>query len=332
MKLIIVIYMMITILQADKLLITTDEWYPYVSTSNDSNKGVLGSIVSEILKRSNIDFEIAYIDYDEGYEGVLKGKYNATFPYLMTSDRKSEVLYSDPIFSVENVLFFNKDKFDISSNDFSTVYTKRLGIVKGYAYKNIDIEKFDNKILIDNELAAFDMLDKGDIDVLPSNKIVGIHIIKKYFNDFYSNMGYIKDEKFISKDFLYMIFTKTDGNAVVIKKFNKYLKKIKKNGIYQKIILDNKKLLNTNLADVISLVNNIESFPMVVASDKIGEKEKYIIPRGTKAVVLEWSKHFKQKGNLKVYNEMFKKTKVKIVNGPLKGKVVYIENMYIEID
>ncbi len=29
---------------------------------------------------------------------------------------------------------------------------------------------------------------------------------------------------------------------------------------------------------------------------------------------------------------MFKKTKVKIIDGPLRGQVLYVDNMYIEID
>lgn len=313
-------------LNASTFKVTTDEWYPY--TSKEHN-GFIEQIVTEVLDVSNIKYTIDYTNFEQGYKDTLNNTYDGTFPYFVTKDREKSVLYSDPLFEAENVLFYNKDRF---KNDVKNIYTYRIGLVKGYAYKNIDINKFKNIVYLDNDLVGFDMLYKGKIDLLPSNKLVAIHIIKKYFNDFYSNMDYLKDERFISKDFLYLIYNKNEENKGVLKTFNASLKKLKKSGKYKQIILENRQLINAKLSNVIKLVNNTESFPMVVATDSPNAKEKYMIPRGTKAIVLEWSKHFKEKGSLKIYDEMFKKTKVRIVNGPLKGKILYVENMYIEIE
>lgn len=323
-KYLLILYIFLNSLNASTLKLTTNDWFPYTSSSK---KGFINEIITEVFKINNIKYNIKYQNFKEGYIGTLNHNYDATFPYFKTNKRQKEVIYSNPIYKVDNVLFFNKNNvFPLEKN----IYNHTIGLVKGYAYKNINKKKFHKIIYIDNELEAFELLNKGEIDLLPANKLVGIHIIKNYFNDFYTNIDFIKDKKFISSDFLYIIFNKT--NIKALNDFNKGLEKIKSNGKYKEIILKNNNIINTNLSNVINLVNNTESFPMVIATEKINDKEKYIIPRGTKAVVLEWSKHFKQKGNLKIYNEMFKKTKVKIVNGPLKGKILYVENMYIEID
>jgi len=239
------------------------------------------------------------------------------------------MLYSDAIYEVENVLFFNKTNFHYPADN---MYKAKIGLVKGYAYKNINKEKFTNQVYINNEIDAFDMLNRGQIDLLPSNKLVGIYIVKKYFNDFYSNIDFIKDKQFISSDLMYILFNKTPANQKMLKMFNEGLKAIKLNGQYKKIILQNSDVLNTDLSNYVNLVNNTESFPMVVATEEKNSKEKYMIPRGTKAIVLEWSPHFREKSDLKIYDEMFKTTKVKILNGPLRGKILYVENMYIEIN
>ena len=315
-----------TQLNGDILKLTTDEWYPYTSKNNN---GFIENIITKTLENSKIKYEIDYNNFDVGFNSSIQKSYNGTFPYFFTKERGEKFYYSLPIFEVENVLFYNKEKFN---NDIQNINKYKIGIVKGYAYKNIDINKFNNVIYLDNEIMGFDMLDKGEIDLLPSNKLVGIHIIKKYFNDFYTNIDYLKN-KYITTDTLHLILNKNDkNNKNYMDLFNKSLKELKKNGDYKRILLNNRKLIKTNLANVIRLVNNTESFPMVVATETPDSKEKYMIPRGTKAIVLEWSKHFKEKGILKIYNEMFNKTKIMIVNGPLRGKTLYVENMYIEIE
>lgn len=321
----ILLSLFINLYGSDYIKLTTNEWNPYILGKEE---GFIEEILKETFSLSNQEVKIYYNSFDEGYNDTLNGVYDGTFPYFFTKEREKSFLYSDPLFEVENVLFYNKRNLD-SLND---IFSRKIGLVKGYAYNNIDLNRFADKKYFDNELTAFDMLNSGKIDLLPANKLVGIHIIKKYFNDFYSNIDFIKDAKVTSKDFFYLILANNTKNKNIIKVFNKSLRKLKQSGKFKEILLNNQEQINENLSDVVKLVNNTESFPMVVASDESNSNLKYIIPRGTKAVVIEWSKHFIEKGSIKVYDEMFKKTKVRIVNGPLKGKVLYIENMYIEID
>lgn len=325
-KILVFISLFFTItLFANNVKITTDEWYPY--TTKDKN-GIIDQIIVETLNNADIKFVIQYHSFDNGYKSILKKQYDAIYPYFYTKDRAKDMLYSKSLFDVENVLFYNKEKFN---NDLKNIYNHKIGFVRGYAYKNIDMKKFTNITYLDNELIAFDMLNKGELDLLPSNKLVGIHFIKKYFNDFYTNIDYIRNKQFITTDSLHFLLAKNNENQKLLKRFNSSLEELRIKGKYKEIILKNNQLVNARLSNDIKLVNNTDSFPVVVATDSLASKEHYMLPRGTKAIVLEWSKHFKEKGNLKIYDEMFKKTKVRIINGPLKGKVLYVENMYIEI-
>lgn len=326
LKVSLVSFLSFICLSANTISLTTDEWYPYISKNNN---GFIEEIVRVTLDNIKIKYEIKYNTFDKGYKKTLLNEYDGTFPYFMSNEKLNEFYYSDSLVEVENVLFYNKKNFN---NDIKNIYKYKIGYVKGYKYKNINMDKYENVVYINNEIVAFDMLHNGEIDLLPGNKLVGIHIIKKYFNDFYTNVDFLKDRNFVSTDSMHLILKKNKQNKKFMDKFNESLQKIKKNGKYKIILLNNRSLINASLASVVKLVNNIEAFPMVVATDTINSKKKYMIPRGTKAIVVEWSKHFKEKGNIKVYDEMFKKTKVKIVNGPLKGRILYVENMYIEIN
>lgn len=312
--------------KAQTITITTDEWFPYTSKQQD---GFLDQLLKEILTHQNVTYTIKYNSFENGYLSTINNKYNATYPYFLTENREKEMLYSEPLFEVKNVLFYNKENF---KEDIKGIYNKKIGFVRGYAYNNINIKKFKNPVYIENELVAFDKLNNGEIDLLPGNQLVGTHIIKRFFNDFYSNIDVITHEDYISEDSLYFIMPKSAENEKFLQSFNASLKYLKQSGKYKELLLKNSNLINTNLSSVVTLVNNTETFPMVVATDSLDSKQRYIIPRGTKAIVIQWSKHFKEKGLIKVYDEMFKKTKVKIVNGPLKGRILYVENMYIEIE
>ena len=292
------------------------------------NKGIVSEIVNVVLdkQKHKLDFN----SFHDGYIATNKNDYIATFPYFKTQQREKEMLYSDELLKVKNVIFYNKNKFNESNMD--NLYASTIGIVKGYEYKNIDINKFKNIKSFESELIAFEMLNKGLIELLPSNKLTGIHIIKKYYNDFYSSIDIIKDEKYISVDTMHLIVKKNTQNKKFINEFNNSLKEIKKNGKYHKILLENKQYLEPYLSDFVRLVNNTEAFPMVTATLKRDSVKKFMIPRGTKAIVLQWSKHFIKEGNIKIFDEMFKKTKVKIINGPLKGKILFVDNMFIEIE
>ncbi len=324
---ILILIFSFTLANAVELKITTDNWFPYTSEVMD-NKGIVTEIVHVVLNKQK--YELDFNSFHDGYFATKNNKYIATFPYFKTKQREKEMLYSDELLKVKNVIFYNKNKFN--ENNINNIYGYTIGIVKGYEYKNIDISKFKNIKSFESELIAFEMLNKGLIELLPSNKLTGIHIIKKYYNDFYSSIDIIKNKKYISVDTMHLIVKKNTQNQKFIKKFNNSLKEIKRNGKYHKVLLLNRKYLEPNISNFVKLVNNTEAFPMVTATLKRDSVKKFMIPRGTKAIVLQWSKHFIKEGNIKIFDEMFKKTKVKIINGPLKGKILFVDNMFIEIE
>ncbi len=325
----ILFFFIVSCSYASELKITTGDWYPY-TTPKIKNNGLISNIVTEIFKEMQKPVQINFEPFEKGYKATLDGKYDLTFPYFKDEERMKDMLYSDSLIDVENVLFYNKEHFD--EKNTKGIYDTSIGIVKGYSYKNIDIENFKNLTIFHSEIEAFYALQQAKINLIPSNKLVGMHIVKRYFHDYYSNIDYIKNPDFISLDTMHLLIKKSQKNQKTMQEINKALKNIKQNGKYTEIILNNREIIEANFSDVIKLVNNTETFPMVVASKSLDSKEKFIIPRGTKAVVLKWSEHFLKPANIKIYDEMFKKTKVKIIDGPLRGQVLYVDNMYIEID
>jgi len=62
----------------------------------------------------------------------------------------------------------------------------------------------------------------------------------------------------------------------------------------------------------------------------VGKNHKeYLIPNNTKAEVIQWSKRYTTPGEVFATIDIWKESKVKILNGPLKGKILLVPHIYI---
>ena len=62
----------------------------------------------------------------------------------------------------------------------------------------------------------------------------------------------------------------------------------------------------------------------------LGKNSKeYLIPNNTKAEVIQWNKRYFQSGEVFATTDMWVESKVRILNGPLKGKILLVPHLYI---
>ncbi len=311
------------------LELVTGEWPPY-TTSRIEGNGLITELVRAALQDMGYDPTFSFSPFFIAYELARKGTVTAAFPFFKNEERQKEMYFSDPLYEVTNVIFYNKNLNPNFNNikNISELKNYMVGFVRSYSYSNVIKKAAVNSIEVKTEVTAFKLLMEGEIDLLPASKAVGRAIVDRHFGMIKHYLGIIPSLEY--KETVHLIATKNKSSSRnFINRFNKSLQTIKEAGIYQEII--DMTLSGAAVSPLVRL-QNPGSFPMIIARENPNEDEIYIIPRGTRAVVLEWSPHFLLKGDTKMYDEMFKKSKVRIVEGPLKGKVLYVENMYIEIE
>ncbi len=309
--------------------VVTGEWPPY-SSEKESGYGLATKIVRAVLNDMGYEPQLSFLPFYLGYDLVKKGKIKATYPYFRNDVRLKAMYYSEPLIEVENVVFYIKEKLPNAEliNNPRQLDKYKIGFVKGYSYFEEARTGWKNTVEFKTELTAFKMLLNGKIDFLPATKEVGQAILRMHFNDVQHKFGYLPG--ITSKQHVYLIVSKQNpGNKAFINQFNASLKRIKTEGIYDQI-LDTHDLENGGTRLV--RLNGLDSFPMIRARENRDDDDAYILPRGTRAIVLQWSERFLKKGKFKMYDEMFNLTRVRIIEGPLKGKVLFVENMYIEFE
>ena len=311
------------------LELVTGEWPPY-STSRVEGYGLITELVKAALQDMGYNPAFSFSPFFIAYELARKGTVTAAFPFFKNDQRLKEMYYSDPLFEVNNVIFYNKNVNPTFSGikSISELKNYRVGFVRSYSYSEEIMNAAMNSVEVKTEVTAFKLLMEGKIDLLPASEAVGQAIVDRHFDMVKHYLGILPSIKY--KETVHLIASKrVAANRSFMNQFNESLKTIKDAGIYQEII--DKNLSGASASRLVRL-QNPGSFPMIIARENPDDDEIFVLPRGTRAVVLEWSPHFLIKGDTKMYDEMFKKSKVRIVEGPLKGRVLYVENMYIEIE
>ena len=76
-------------------------------------------------------------------------------------------------------------------------------------------------------------------------------------------------------------------------------------------------------------IHGFGNYPCPSGKTPDKSSKEYLIPNNTKAEVIKWNKRYFQSGEVFATADMWVQSKVKILNGPLKGKELLVPHLYI---
>jgi ABC-type amino acid transport/signal transduction systems, periplasmic component/domain len=85
-------------------LVTGNDFAPFTG-ENLPQGGLLTEVVQRAFKAVGLSYEVRFMPWKRGYDGVVAGKFLGTFPYVRTPEREAEVLYSDPMLEVRQIVY-----------------------------------------------------------------------------------------------------------------------------------------------------------------------------------------------------------------------------------
>lgn len=221
---------------SDIIHLVTGEWAPYVSIKME-NYGIFTSLVTAAFKEMGMETEYTFDDWVKGYDKLLDGTKVATFPYTKTPQRDKEVYFSDPVIISSYVFFYNKmvHPEEITYQTLSDLKQYHIAGVPGYFYE----EKFNKEGIkyykFHSEALAFRELYKRQIDLFPTDELVGITLLKSLYPNNYQKI-FSKVSKPLLESAFHVVFSKQHPDGLEMRDiFNEGLVRIKANGLYQQI-------------------------------------------------------------------------------------------------
>jgi polar amino acid transport system substrate-binding protein len=309
---------------------------------------LLAEVLTATLNGMNREPNFRFVYFFQAKELTKNRGVFGTFPWFIDEGLGKGWIASDPLLKKENedsvlyieyVFFYRDAKITHPDEITSLEKLKKLvedkglsmGGVEDYTYRP-EVDKMIRGNRFGSELTAFRKLfEKNGIDIVPASRRVGQHLIDVHFADKRHLVG-ILGEGDLSTDehTVHFLMRNNPENQNLMKQFNESLKKVKDSSLFEEL----KERYDTrqDYQRVVRLTGT-DSFPIVVGTKTKTEKTNaFVIPNRTRAIVLEWGTRFLEAGPVSLHEHKLMKSKVRLLEGPLKGEILYVHSLYINFE
>ncbi|MCU7807381.1 MAG: transporter substrate-binding domain-containing protein [Candidatus Thiodiazotropha sp. (ex Semelilucina semeliformis)] len=322
------------------LRVATGNWQPFVGEELPHG-GPLATMISTIFVDLGYVPEFQFYDWPMVEIHLETGYPSLAFPFIKSDERVAKGFrFSNPLHTFDYVLFYHKDR----AEEFSTIesfgdlhdMSLKIGRIRGYA-KLTSISGDDDYVEVPSAVAGFGMLrrskhdnteDGKRIDFLLESKSVGLDILKSRHvasdkGDFMF-LGQAGREELISKVSLsIMVSPKMD--ASILSEINDAIEGNKRffDGLRSKMVASNE-----SEANLVSPTGTT----IFAYEGRLSDNASFIIPRNSQVLIVEWGEAYTNELHSNSSEFIgFGKSQVKLLNGPSKGRVVWVKNEYISL-
>lgn len=228
--------------------LTNGEWPPYLSQHLNDN-GFASAVVSESFKAVGVDVNYGFYPWKRAYHYAKEGKgqdetvWNGSVVWFYSSERADHFYYSEPVIVDDGVLYYLKSR----PVKWKTVEDLRGLVLGGTAHTLYEkFEKAEKAYILridraGNYEALFDRLLAGRIDAIPHVKTVADYFLHTRYSSQVRDKITYSPTVFDKRIYHLILNKKVPDNERYLTLFNEGLKRIKSNGVYQRLheLLDN---------------------------------------------------------------------------------------------
>lgn len=317
------------------LRVATGDWAPFVHHQLPHN-GPLAKMVSTVLADMGYVPEFRFYDWPMTEIHLKAGYPVIAFPYIESEERKRKGFrFSKPLYNFEYVLFYHYSRATEFSSlrNFKDIVDKNLkiGRIRGYA-KLKEISDDASYVEVVSANAGFNQLrtdsKNGKIDFLLESKRVGLNLLNSSVvasdRDVFRFLGQEGHKELVSRESL-KIMLSPKLNKAILDSINSSIDKP-----------DNKAFFDSLSQSIgvaepdIAILTGTAGKAITGYSNISRDESSFTIPHNTRVLVLDWGKGFLMVDGAKPSG--MDMSQVKLLDGPLRGKVVWVENRYLTIE
>ena len=324
------------------LRVATGNCEPFVGEKLPHN-GPIAEMISTILvdmgyapKFKFYDWPMVEVHLKTGYPGLA-------FPYIKSEERVEDGFqFSDPLYTFEYVLFYRKDR----AQEFSSIITLeeiksrglKIGRIRGYA-KIPSITGDESYVQVSSAAEGFQMLRRSSdgngssgkkIDFLLESKAVGLRSLSSRDiaedKDEFRYLGDNGNRELVSKTSLRIMLSSKAHNSI-LEKINGSINDNKNQELFDS--LRERIGGGTQYAAFLSAENGKAIYGYTSPTER---ERGFLLPRNTKVLVVKWGVAYTKALDIKNEEQAGDKSRVKLLSGPLRGKVVWVDNDYLTLE
>ena len=208
-------------------------YYNFRESGEDEISGISIDLIEEACKGSDIDVSFNLVPMSRVRWAVFEKKCDAFVgaSQLFSNEEGGDII---PLLRTKLVFFYKKDKFPdgVKYNVLSDLNNLKIGDLRGTPLLPL-FERMGMKIEFANEIVQnFKKLEADRLDLIVCTDLTGYQILNDFFQDSIDDFDMTEEPLCIIDDGIILLHE----NKEIFKKLEAGLFKIKKNGIYNKII------------------------------------------------------------------------------------------------
>ncbi|MCP4353585.1 MAG: amino acid ABC transporter substrate-binding protein [Desulfobacterales bacterium] len=235
-KILAVLFLFIIVTSAgaeETIRLASGEWSPYQS-ENLKYFGVASRIVTEAFALEGVKVEYSYFPWNRSFKLTEKGKWDGTFLWFDTPERRKNFYISDPVVDIQYVFFHLKTySFDWKTIDDLKgliIIGGTVGYEYGEAFQNAEKARKIKVQRIHKDEQSFKKLLKGRIHIFPNDLDAGLELIHKHFTPEQAELFTYHPKPVRAAPHHILFSKKVEKNRQMLELFNKGLKQLKQSG------------------------------------------------------------------------------------------------------
>lgn len=216
-------------------IVTGNNYFPYTDESLPGG-GLAAQIVHRVFADLGFEAEFVFEPWEKGYMESREGRYIATFPYILSAERKKDFLFTSALFEVRPTIFWNVER-NLRIIEIGDLAGKILCVPDGWALDGY-IEPMVMSGQIDrihavSMRACFQKLHDGEVDIVSADRRVGEQLAEDV-----EARPWIKSRRFSTdSNSNHLMFTRRHPQAAAwVRAFDESLKKLQDNGALYALI------------------------------------------------------------------------------------------------
>lgn len=300
--------------------ITTSEWAPYVGQDLPGG-GPLARMVELVLAQQGYQATVEFTTWDLALARAGQGQAFAAFPLVESAERSRALLASDPLVDFEYVLFHDTTRPAPDVDEAADLGALQVAGIAGYDYWPALDDAVGEYVLFDTSAEAFAALAEGQVDLVAEGRVAGEALLRGGDLDVDSHrfVPLEGDDEWLRSTQSLRLFVAADADGRnLLENFNEALAAIRGTPEYRTLVAS---LEPSDTGQRVRL-DAVDGSPVLLL-DADGNTLA-VLPRGSRATVLEWPELADAADDLRV--------RVKVTSGPGTGRVGHVDLAALELE
>lgn len=221
-----------------KIRLTNGEWAPYQGKTLP-DYGAASALVTKAFEAVGIEVEFGFFPWNRAMIEVERGAWDGTFMWVLTPERERIFLPSEPLFTLQEVVFYSHDN-PIDARKPEDLKGKVMGALDSSAFGRQFAPLIEDGTIyvarVRNNQQLFEMLAMGRVDFVPELKTSGYDAVLQHLSEEQrKRIGHLESLAYPWSYHL-LISRQIDDGPYFVDAFNRGMAIIRENGLFEQII------------------------------------------------------------------------------------------------